>query len=226
MSIPTVESHTRISRYGIVNAFLVQEDDGLTLIDTALKGSEKKILSAAADLGAPIVRIALTHAHGDHMGSLDALDAELPDAEVLISARDAILLGGDTSLQPGESGKLRGSYPGARTKPTRTVADGDTIGSLQVHACPGHTPGHLAFLDARDGTLYCGDVFSTLFGVYTTARANPLFPLPTMSTWDKEKELESAIHLRTLEPNALAPGHGPVNIDALEQMDDAIAKAA
>ena len=30
---------------------------------------------AAAQLGAPIVRIALTHAHGDHIGSLDALAA-------------------------------------------------------------------------------------------------------------------------------------------------------
>ena len=43
MSVPTVESHTRVSRYGMVNAFLVQEDDGLTLIDTMIKGSAKKI---------------------------------------------------------------------------------------------------------------------------------------------------------------------------------------
>ena len=47
MSIPTVESHTRISRFGLVNAFLVQEDDGLTLIDTAISGSAKPILAAA-----------------------------------------------------------------------------------------------------------------------------------------------------------------------------------
>jgi len=226
MSIPTVEGHTRISRYGLVNAFLVQEEDGLTLIDTALKGSAKKILAAAADLGAPIVRIALTHSHNDHVGALDQLAAELPDVEVLISARDAISLGGDTSLQPGESGKLRGGFPGRQTKPTRTIADGDMIGSLQVHASPGHTPGHMAFLDTRDETLYCGDVFSTLFGVYTSASVNPLFPLPAMATWDRELVLESAVHLRTLEPSALAPGHGPVNTDALEQMDDAIARAS
>jgi glyoxylase-like metal-dependent hydrolase (beta-lactamase superfamily II) len=226
MSIPTVESHTRISRFGMVNAFLVQEDDGLTLIDTAIGGSAKAILAQAAGLDAPIVRILLTHAHGDHIGSLDALAAELPDAEVLISARDAILLAGDKTLQPGETGKLKGSYPGAKPKPTRTIEGGDTVGSLEVIATPGHTPGHLAFLDTRDRTLYCGDVFSTLFGVYTTARANPLFPLPTMATWNRELELESAIELRTHEPSALAPGHGPVNIDALEQMDDAIAKSA
>jgi glyoxylase-like metal-dependent hydrolase (beta-lactamase superfamily II) len=226
MSIPTVESHTRISRFGMVNAFLVQEDDGLTLIDTAIGGSAKPILAQADDLGAPIVRILLTHAHGDHIGSLDALAAKLPDAEVLISSRDAILLAKDKTLQPGESGKLKGSFPGAATKPTRTIEGGERVGSLEVIATPGHTPGHLAFLDTRDRTLYCGDVFSTLFGVYTSARANPLFPLPTMATWNKELELESAIELRTHEPSALAPGHGPVNIDALEQMDDAIAKSA
>ena len=226
MSIPTVESHTKVSRFGLVNAFLVQEDDGLTLIDTAISGSAKPILAAADDLGAPIVRIALTHAHGDHIGSLDALAAKLPKAEVLITARDALLLAKDKTLQPGESGKLRGGFPGAKTKPTRTIADGEQIGSLDVIAAPGHTPGHVAFMDRRDGTLYCGDAFSTLFGVYTCARANPLFPLPYLATWDRELALESAIGLRTHEPTALAPGHGPVNIDALEQMDDAIAKSA
>mgnify|MGYP001184536776 CR=1 FL=1 len=55
---------------------------------------------------------------------------------------------------------------------------------------------------------------------------NPLFPLPARATWDREMVVESAIHLRTLEPSALAPGHGPVNTDALEQMDDAIARAS
>ena len=93
-------------------------------------------------------------------------------------------------------------------------------------ATPGHTPGHLAFMDRRDGTLYCGDVFSTLFGVATSARVNPLFPLPWLATWDRRMVLDSAIALRALEPSALAPGHGPVNTDAVEQMDEAIAKAA
>ena len=226
MSIPSVESHTRVSRFGLVNAFLVREEDGLTLIDTAIGGSAKPILAQAAELDSPIVRILLTHAHSDHVGSLDALAAELPDAEVMISARDAKLLAKDKTLQPGESGKLRGGFPGTRTEPTRTIEGGEQVGSLDVIATPGHTPGHLAFMDRRDGTMYCGDVFSTLFGVYTCAKPNPLFPLPYLATWDREMALESAIELRTHEPTAIAPGHGPVNIDALEQIDDAIAKAA
>jgi glyoxylase-like metal-dependent hydrolase (beta-lactamase superfamily II) len=201
----------RIRRLGIVNAFLVTEDDGLTLVDTTVWRSAKAILAAAERAGAPIVRIVLTHAHGDHIGSLDALAEALPDASVIISAREARLLGKDKSLDPGEPQvKLRGSWPGARTRPTLTVQDGDRIGSLEVIAAPGHTPGHVALLDTRDRTLLCGDAFSTLGGVETTARINPRFPLPGLATWHRPTELESALRLLALDPARLAPGHGPV----------------
>ena len=111
----------RISRLGFVNCYLVSEDDGLTLVDTMLPGSSKRILAVAEGLGRPIVRVVLTHAHGDHVGSVDALAAKLPDAEVSISARDARLLEPDKSLDPGEpKDKLRGSYPGTKTRPHRT----------------------------------------------------------------------------------------------------------
>lgn len=110
---------TRVTRLAIVNAYLVDEDDGLTLIDTTIPRADKAILAAAGRMGRPIRRILLTHAHGDHIGSLDALAAALPDAEVLISARDARLLAKDMTLDPDEPhDKLRGSYPGARTQPT------------------------------------------------------------------------------------------------------------
>src|ERR687885_1886995 len=92
----------RLTRLGAVNAFLVAEDDGLTLVDTMIPRSQDAILAAARELDAPIVRIALTHAHGDHVGSLDALAAALPQAEVSISPRDARFLTGDKSLDPGE----------------------------------------------------------------------------------------------------------------------------
>ena len=76
--------------------------------------------------------------------------------EVLISARDARLLAGDKSVDPDEpQTKLRGGITGAET-----TADADDrgrrrrIGSLEVHASPGHTPGHLAFFDPRDRALY------------------------------------------------------------------------
>jgi glyoxylase-like metal-dependent hydrolase (beta-lactamase superfamily II) len=218
---------TRLTRFGFVNAYLVREDDGLTLVDTMLPRSAKLILRAADGLGAPIVRVALTHAHCDHIGSLDALAEALPGVEVLISARDARLLEKDMSLDPGEpERKPRGSYPGAKTRPTRTLAAGDTVGSLEVVAAPGHTPGHVAFLDRRDATLYCGDTYTTIGGVATTDKVRLPFPLASMATWDPATELASARALRALDPARLAPGHGKVVEAPASAMDAAIAKAS
>jgi glyoxylase-like metal-dependent hydrolase (beta-lactamase superfamily II) len=115
----------RVTLWGFVNAYLVPEDDGFTLVDTTMARGARRILAAADAAGAPIRRIALTHAHGDHIGGLDTLKAALPDAEVIISARDARLLAKDMTLDPGEpQSKLRGDYRGAATRPTRTVAGG------------------------------------------------------------------------------------------------------
>jgi glyoxylase-like metal-dependent hydrolase (beta-lactamase superfamily II) len=216
----------RLTRLRAVNAFLVVEDDGLTLVDTMIPRSQDNILVAARELGAPIVRIALTHAHGDHVGSLDALAASLPQAEVSISARDARLLAGDKSLDSTEpKSKLRGGYPGAKTRPGRELQAGDNIGSLEVVAAPGHTPGHIAFLDTRDRTLIAGDAYSTLGGVATTAKVNPRFPLPALATWDRPTALRSARALRALEPTRLAVGHGDVVEAPAAAMDAAIARA-
>ena len=218
---------TRISRFGFVNAYLVQEDDGLTVIDTMLPGSAKVILKAAQELGAPITRIALTHGHGDHVGSADALVAALPGVELLISRRDARLLEKDRSLDPDEpQDKIRGGVPGIKSKPTSTFEPGARIGSLEVIAAPGHTPGHVAFLDTRDQTLYCGDTFTTIGGVETTARYTLRFPLATTATWNKEVEVASARALRALNPARLAPGHGKIIENPGAAMDAAIARVS
>jgi glyoxylase-like metal-dependent hydrolase (beta-lactamase superfamily II) len=217
---------TPVVRFGMMNAYLVREDDGLTLVDTGMMMA-KPILAAAQELDAPIVRIVLTHAHGDHVGSLDALVAQLPEVEVAIGVRDARLLQKDKTPDPGEpaDAKLRGSYPGTTTSPSRLLVPGDRVGSLEVHAAPGHTPGQIALLDARDGTLYTGDAYSTLGGVATSARINPRFPLPTLATWHRPTALATARALRALDPARLAPGHGGVVEAPAAAMDAAIAKA-
>ena len=69
------------------------------------------------------------------MSVVDGLfqNLDLPDAEVLISARDARLLRKDLSLDPGEpQAKIGGSLPGAETRPSRTLAPGERVGSLEV----------------------------------------------------------------------------------------------
>lgn len=88
---------TRFPRVFPVNCYLVREDDGLTLIDTGIPGNAPAILAAAGELGQPIRRIVLIHAHGAHLGALDALHQLLADAEVWKSSADQSL-GGNPRL--------------------------------------------------------------------------------------------------------------------------------
>ena len=218
---------TRISRWGFVNAYLVEEDDGITVIDTGIPGTSRQIIAAAERLGAPIVRIALTHAHFDHVGSLDALAAELPAAQLLITARDARLLDGETAAEAGEPQvRVKGRLPKLKTQVGGRMAAGDRVGSLEVIAAPGHTPGQVAFLDARDRTLYCGDAYLTLGGVETSAKPSMPFPFPALATWHRPTALETARVLRALDPARLAPGHGKVIESPTAAMDQAIDRAS
>ena len=211
-----------------VSCYLVREADGLALIDTGLGRSVRSILAAAASAGAPIRRIALTHVHMDHVAALAALHAALPDAEVLIPAREARFLAGDLTLDPAESlpgAKLRGGWARVATRPTRTLVPGDRVGSLLVVAAPGHTPGHVAYFDTRDRTLIAGDAYFSRGGVTVSGKLRLLFPFPSFATWHKPTALASARALRALEPTRLAVGHGPVTENPLAAMDRAIAVA-
>lgn len=220
---------TRISQFGFVNTYLVREDDGLTLIDGGVPGGAKKILAAAEAMGAPIVRMVLTHAHPDHVGSIDKLAEALPGVPLLISERESQALREQLTLRPGEptdGRKLPKTPVKVRLEPSVLLQPGDTVGSLQVHAAPGHSVGQVAFFDPRDGTLLCGDAYSTLGGVATTAKANPKFPFPALATWHRPTALRSAQALRALDPARLAPGHGKVVEAPGAAMDRAIAKGA
>ena len=111
----------QITFLGFSNCYLVREDAGFTLIDTSLSGKANDILASARSFGGQISRILLTHAHGDHMGSLDALHDLCGGVEVAISEREAPLLHNDLSLRPGEpQQKPEGAAFRARKRSQRT----------------------------------------------------------------------------------------------------------
>jgi glyoxylase-like metal-dependent hydrolase (beta-lactamase superfamily II) len=216
----------QLTRLGAFSCYLVREGDALTLVDTNLMGSAKGILDAANTVGLPITRLVLTHAHGDHAGSLDDVAAKLPGIEIAFTERTAEFLQGKLELRPDEpQEKLRGSFVKRTTQPTRTLAAGDVVGSLRVVAAPGHTPDLIAFYDERDGTLLAGDAFQTQASIAVAGIMRWLFPFPAMATWHLPTGVQSAKTLAALQPARLAVGHGPVLEQPLAAMQAAIAEA-
>jgi glyoxylase-like metal-dependent hydrolase (beta-lactamase superfamily II) len=205
-------SSLKLTRYGFVNCYLVPETDGFTLIDTALPNCEGWILNAAEAARLPIRRILLTHAHPDHVGSVDALVAKLGAVDIAASERSVPLmrLPPDTSLRPGELNQPLINTPGFKSKVTRALAEGDRYGSLLAIETPGHLAGHLSFLDERDGTLYAGDAILGLGGLRVAGYAPWYLSVFNKFTWDKKLALSSARKLLRYEISRFATGHGPV----------------
>jgi len=215
----------RLTRFGMVNCFLVEHDGVCTLIDTNLPGSANSILQSTRKLNLPIKRILLTHAHFDHVASLDPLVALLPGVEIAIGAREARFLAGDFSLAENEYGKKLFGFMRAQTRPTRLLNDGDQIGPFLAISSPGHTPGHFAYFDVRDSTLIAGDAFTTQKGLLVAGVFQWTFPFPALFSWNAELSAKSGAKLHTANPRRLCVGHGRTLLSPGAAMDQAITQA-
>jgi glyoxylase-like metal-dependent hydrolase (beta-lactamase superfamily II) len=217
------ENLIQITRLRFVNAFLVREDDGFTLVDTTVGGGADKLVQAARDAGGEIRRIALTHGHGDHVGSLDALKQKFGNTvEVLMPDLDARIHAGENVL---DGQKPPGSWPRITTRPNVRLTGGERIGSLEVIPTPGHTPGHVSFLDTRDRTVIVGDTLTAIGDLVVSSHFYWRFPLAAPATWDKGKDVESARRIRALDPAMLVFGHGGPVRGPTADLDKAIARA-
>ena len=125
-------------------------------------GDVDKILAAIEQTGAVIEKIVLTHGHLDHAGGATALRDAL---QVLYGSsipiegpdrRDAFLLDGIA-----EQAAAYGFEAGNVT-PDRWMEEGEvlTLGPhrFDVLHCPGHTPGHLVFVNQQARFALVGDV--------------------------------------------------------------------
>lgn len=179
----------------LLNCYLWQGPDGVTLIDTGWPDSAELIEQALRRLGssrADVTRIVLTHFHEDHVGSAAEI-AAWSGAEVIAGVSDSAFISGECygpvpELTPGER-VLRPEFVepphGPVCRVDRMVGDGDVLGfagGAQVIAVPGHTPGSIAlYLPAAEAVLtgdavaeFNGQVILGVFNIDRVAAMNSL----------------------------------------------------
>ncbi|MBE9461728.1 MBL fold metallo-hydrolase [Dyadobacter subterraneus] len=167
---------------GSVNVFVV-EDDGLTLVDTGMKGSADKIFSAIKKAGRNpenIQRIILTHVHPDHSGSAAEIKRRLNipvwahgiDAELM---EQGVGVRGATHLSPGIVNWLIFNLFIKRSDSAiepviveKQLTDNEVLpiaGGTRILHTPGHSAGHVALLIEKEKVLISGDICANLFGL-------------------------------------------------------------
>jgi glyoxylase-like metal-dependent hydrolase (beta-lactamase superfamily II) len=214
---------------GHVHAFLLDDGEDLTLIDTLFDTDAGRVLDRIGAIGKSIEdlkHIVLTHAHRSHLGGLATLK-RLSGATVYSHAWEADIVAGERTAQPVTPVPMRplgtywrvyylqlGAALGRGKHPPcpvdATLEDGDTVGPISVLHTPGHTPGHLAFWWPERRVLFAGDAIAT----YPVFEAGwPAFNLnPT-------RHRLSLRRMSELDARVLAVGHGePITAGAAQRV--------
>lgn len=140
--------------------------------------------------------IILTHAHGDHMGALNAIRKDYPDAVLIAGVKEKELL-----LDAENNGSMEFSPEPVSTEADRYVSEGDsvTLGSIEFTfmETPGHTKGGICI--CGDGKIFTGD---TLF-----FRSIGRTDLYSGNMEQMRKSLQKLMRLP--DEIQVLPGHGP-----------------
>jgi glyoxylase-like metal-dependent hydrolase (beta-lactamase superfamily II) len=156
-------------------AFVIDGDEGVTLVDTGLPRATGVVLKGLESIGrtvTDIVSIVLTHSHADHAGGAAELKKS-SGAELYCAAADEAAVAGRQPVPdpPFVQGPFRLLAPVLRLLPAASPVEVDhDVGEgfrlklpedLTATATPGHTPGHTSYLlDRAGGILFAGDAAS------------------------------------------------------------------
>lgn len=180
-------------------AYLWDDGDSRTLIDTGLPGFGPDIATAAPGID----RIVLTHGHIDHYGSAADL-RERCGAAVLAGAGDAAAIRGDEPIAPPDLLDWERplwedvSAPLQQIEFPATPVDvelhgGEELdfgGGAQVVAIPGHTEGSVAVHLPRYGVLFAGDTVANvgelMLGVFNQDRTRTIASLRALAELDAD----------------------------------------
>ena len=159
---------------GLANAFLIESDDGLTLIDAGYPTKEAAVFEAIRGLGRSpdqLKHLIFTHGHPDHIGSAAAIVRET-SAKTHMHPLDIPMAESGGPFRPmrpapGLLGQVLCRLffdPDERVEPVaidQPLSDGEILpiaGGIEVIHTPGHCAGHVALLWRPGRMLFAGDV--------------------------------------------------------------------
>lgn len=120
-------------------------------------GDVERILAAVNARRLAVEKLLLTHGHIDHVGAAAELARRLGVPVEGPQRGDAFWL-----EQLPEQSRMFGFPATPALTPDRWLEDGDTVtvggATLEVIHTPGHTPGHVCFIDRAGGLAVVGDV--------------------------------------------------------------------
>jgi glyoxylase-like metal-dependent hydrolase (beta-lactamase superfamily II) len=200
---------------GYVNAYVIEAEDGLVVVDAGLPGGAEDIRSAVEDAGRraeDVTDILVTHYHYDHVGGLRSL-ADSTGARVWAHASDADVIESGASAPKvsgrGVLGRLMTLFSSTRNSDpcavTTEVHGGERLpmaGGIEVMHSPGHTRGHVSFLWAQGSVLIAGDAAGNIFGLG-----------PMMIAEDHDAAAASFSRLAVLDFDTAVFGHGKPIVD-------------
>jgi hydroxyacylglutathione hydrolase len=201
---------------GLMNVYLIEDEDQVVVFDAGEKGMAKAIAAAGARLGG-ISRVVLGHGDTDHRGAAPALSKIAPVVCHPDAVEQAQGSGGRDYWQMDELPRFirlvhrfqhRFVWDGGPVTISGTVEAGERIAGFEVIELAGHAPGQIGLWRAEDGVALVSD---TVYLITMLGRPAAAQVPEDAYNLDTAQARESIRRLAALRPRIVGVGHlGPI----------------